>query len=66
MYEQGETYRTLPGLTPGELTVLQLGHTVRQEQQERATDQGPTARRKYSKPAKSTSQAMREYAAKRN
>lgn len=38
LYEQGETFRTVPGLTPQELTVLQLGYVVRQEEQERQAE----------------------------
>lgn len=54
----------ISSLTFEELLLLQLGWLVRQEQQQEASKRGPGGRRKYSKPAKTTREAMREYAKK--
>lgn len=61
--DAGYSWYTIPGLTPAEVDILNLGYLVRQEQQEQATENAKRGR-KYTDPARSTQEAMSEFSEK--
>lgn len=66
MHDQGYRYHgdaPIAGLTPAEIQMLQLGWMVRQEQQEQQQESARRGR-KYSRPRRTTSEAMREFASR--
>lgn len=54
----------ITGLTLREETCLQLGHIVIQEKEKEQARHGGRGRRKYSKPARTDKEAMREFVSK--
>lgn len=50
----------MSGLTQLELNTLRLGHAIRQEKTEEATDNAKRGR-KYTEPRRSTREALREF-----
>lgn len=66
MHEEAnyDFYR-MPGLTPAEIDVLNLGYLVRQEQKEQASENAKRGR-KYTEPAQTTTEAVNTFTERAN
>lgn len=61
--EAGYDYYSMPGLTPAEVDVLNLGYLVRKGQREQQAENAKRGR-KYTQPRRTTQEAMAEFSAK--